>query len=405
MSKKDEKLFLSVNVGSSSRKYALYRGEEIVAALHFEASEQGILGSLKDAAGKKSDVAAGIESLADAPGAAFRVLREAGYLTDAGVDVVVMRLVGAGDYFAADHIVNEEFLTRLEAAKEDAPLHIPPMLTELRGFRQIFGSAQIVAVSDTAFHFDKPAYAMYYPVDVKLAEEYDIKRYGYHGLSAGYVANYLAENGIRDEKVVVCHLGSGSSLTALKMFEIGGKVEYKSMDNTMGYTPLEGVMMATRSGSIDVGAAVQLKKKLGLDDDGLMKLLNSKSGFLGVSGSTNDMREVFALADKGDARSQLALEMFYYRVKLAIGQMAAALGGIDGLVFTATIGERNDVVRQTIVDGVSYLGFKLSGVKNGAGLGAAGHVEVSARGSKPVYVVALDETEQMLRRAKLMIGA
>ena len=206
----------------------------------------------------------------------------------------------------------------------------------------------------------------------------------------------MREQNILGEKTVVCHIGSGSSITAV--------YNGKSHDTTMGYTPLEGVMMATRTGSIDVAAALAIKRELGLKtDDELEKYLNKQCGLLGVSGQSDDMREIIKLRDEGDKRGVFAHALYIYRLQSAIGQMVASLGGINTLVFTATIGERSDDVRRRVVQKLGYLGFVIDEEKNTGEMNER-HCNIATVGSKPIYVIKTDESDEMIVRANELLN-
>ncbi|MCL2445033.1 hypothetical protein FWD07_02865 [Candidatus Saccharibacteria bacterium] len=383
-----DRLVIVANPGSSSRKYAIYRGEEVVASLHFEFEDGEIVCGLN---GKSVEV--GVKELGEVVGILHDVLVAEGVLKEGEEpDAVVVRMVAPGGYFAKDHIVDAEYVERLEVAKERAPLHAPNMAREIEYLAAAFKKSKVVSVSDSAFHAGKPDAANYYAIDKELADEFEIKRFGYHGLSVASVVESLEERGVLPEKLIVCHVGSGSSVTAV--------LNGKSVENTMGYSPLEGVMMATRAGSMDVAAGMAVKRALGLgSDEELEKYLNKSAGMLGVSGSTDDMRELIEAKSAGDERAELAFGMYVRKIKVAIGQMAAVIGGVDAIVFTATIGERSVVVRTAVMEGLGYLGVEVDEVAN------EGSAEVvSAKGSATtVYVVKTDEARQMVRQANRVL--
>ncbi len=387
-----EKLFLVTNPGSSSRKYALYRGNEVVCNLHFELEGKDVVCTLKFPDGNKKKLTEGFKKLTETVKYVKKILEDEGYINkNTTLDAILARVAATGDFFAADHKVDDECLKRLEAAKKRAPLHVPVVAAEIEECVKEFQGTPVITISDSAFHNTRDDVRKYYAIDKELADQVEIKRYGYHGLSIGSVADYLAANRLNAEKVVVCHIGSGSSVTALK--------DNQSFDTTMGYSPLEGLMMATRCGDIDATAAIAIGRELNLDGEKLEEYLNKKCGLLGVTGETDDMREVISMRDDGDERAKLAYNMYIYRLQKAIAQMAAALQGIDALVFTATVGERNAEIRRDIVAGLGYLGFKISDTKNADGLGDDRHCLISAAGSKPIYVIQTDETGEMIRRA------
>lgn len=392
-----EKLYLVTNPGSSSRKYALYRDDELICSLHFEVEDGKVVCTLKQANGSRKKIEDGFERLTDTAKYARDLLDQEGYLGDSiKISAILARVASTGDYFAEDHIVTPEYLEKLEDAKLKAPLHVPVVAAEINKCVKIFAGTPIVSISDSAFHRTRDDVHRYYAIDTELADRAEIKRYGYHGLSMDSVAAYLKSADLVAEKIVACHIGSGSSLTALKNAE--------SYDTTMGFTPLEGVMMATRCGDIDPAAALAIGNTLKLEGAKLEEYLNKQCGLKGVTGATDDMREVLSLRADGDPRAKLAYEMYIYRIQRAIGQMAASLQGIDALVFTATIGERNAEIRRDIVAGLAYLGFKINDTKNDDGLGDSRHCVISANTSKPIYVIATDETAAMIRRAQLLLS-
>jgi acetate kinase len=391
------RMILISNPGSASRKYALYNGENFVVGLHFEYEKAKVVCTLRDAeTTKQIDVS--FDNLAETVKYIGGILTGEGYITEKNkLSAIVVRLVAPGDYFAEDHVVDDEFMQQAEAAKAKAPLHLPVIVDEIKHFREAFADVAVLAISDSAFHWDKPDLMKYYPFDTEVADKFGIKRYGYHGLSYGYITNYMEEAGILPEKLVAAHLGSGSSVAAC--------LSGKAMDTSMGYSPLEGLMMATRTGSMDVAAALAVKRELGLkSDEELERYLNKQAGLLGVSGETDDMREIIQKRDEGNPRATFAHALYVYRVQNLIGQMAASLGGMDALVFTATIGERSDEVRHYVCQKLKYLGFWLEDAANREPEFEGRHALISAKDSKPIYVVKTDETAEMIRKALVLLG-
>lgn len=391
-----EKMFLVTNPGSSSRKYALYKDDQVICTLHFEMEGKDVVCTLKRPDGTKKKLTDGFKKLTETVKYVKTILEDEGFLTkNTKLDAVLARVVATSDYFASDHLVDQECLEHLEIAKKRTPLHVPVVAAEIEECVKQFDGTPVIIISDSAFHTSRDKVHTYYAIDTELADKAEIKRYGYHGLSVGSISEYLNNANLSAEKVIVCHIGSGSSVTALK--------DGKSFDTTMGYTPLEGVMMATRCGDIDAAAAIAIGRATGLEGDKLEEYLNKKCGLLGVTGETDDMREVISLRDDGDERAKLAYQMYIYRLQRAIGQMAAALQGVDALVFTATVGERNSEIRRDIVSGLGYLGFKVNDTKNDDGFGDNRHCNIAASGSKPIYVIQTDETGEMIRRAKCLL--
>ena len=388
----ENRLILITNPGSSSRKYALYKGKEPLCTLHFEYDEaKKVICTLKRADGSSKNIKTDFKSLTSCVANLNNILTTEGYLGGVSkLDAILARVVAPGEFFSHDHLVDEKVLKELEKAKKKAPLHVPVVAGEIEHLVRSFKDTPVITITDSGFHNARPALMKYYAFNTDLADRYDIKRWGFHGLSVGSVVEYMKSQEILPEKLIVCHIGSGSSVTAV--------FEGKSLDTTMGYTPLEGMMMATRSGSMDVAAALALKRALGYEsDESLEKYLNKECGLLGVSGESDDMRDILRLRDEGDKKGVFAHALFVYTLQRAIGQMAAALGGVDALVFTATIGERSDEIRRVTTQKLAYLGLALDEGKNVADMPER-HTNIAADGSKPVWVIRTDESEEMIRR-------
>lgn len=392
-----EKLFLVTNPGSSSRKYGLYRDEERLCDLHFETEDGEIVCTFRHADGSRKKLSGDFKRIGDTIRYTREILRREGFLGDSvQLHAILARVAATGEFFNEDHLVDEDCLRRLEDEKRRAPLHVPVIAAEITECRRAFPGTPVITISDSHFHHTRDAVHKYYAIDTELSDRAEIKRYGYHGLSMGAVRNYMRDNDILAPRVIACHLGSGASVTAIK--------DGYSFDTTMGYTPLEGVMMATRSGDIDPAATIAIQRELGFNEEAVEEYLNRQCGLLGVSGSTGDMREILDLRADGDPKAKLAYDMYIYRIQRAIGEMAASMFGADALVFTATIGERNSEIRRDITSGLGYLGFKLSDRKNDDGLGDNQHVNIASPSSLPIYVIQTNETDAMIRRAKILLG-
>lgn len=370
------------NPGSASRKYALFNGPVLRASLHFEWLAGKITCTLVQN-GKATEIPTDIHNLSAAVGFAATIFYEYGVIESAEhIDRIGLRVVAPGTFFTEHHKVSQMFVDRLQAARPRAPLHITATLDELKSLHHQFPQATIVGVSDSAFHATKPDYAKHYAIPSGDADRLDIKRFGYHGLSAEAVVRHLHKLGKLVPRLIIAHLGSGASVTAV--------YRGKSIDTTMGYSPLEGLTMATRSGTIDFTAVRALKMGLGFNDDQIEDYLNHQSGLLGLGGS-NDMRELLAREEKND-QAKLAIQTYIFNVQKAIGQMAGALGGMDMIVFTGTIGERNPVIRQRIADNLHYLDIQLSTKSNNGCTKPTDPVPISKRvTSKPVLVVPANE--------------
>jgi acetate kinase len=268
------------------------------------------------------------------------------------------RIVHGGPEFRVSMPVTARVMAAIARSSEFAPLHNRAELDGIRAVARLFGNVRQIAVFDTAFHRTMPLAAEVYPGPYRWFRQ-GIRRYGFHGISHQYAAERAAEllaAGRRTLRLVTCHLGNGCSLAAIR----GGR----SVDTTMGYTPLEGLMMGTRSGSVDPGILIHLIRKRGATAADLDRMLNRRSGLAGISGFTSDMRELLAAAGKGNQRARLALEMFVHRLRAGIGAMLASLGGIDALVFTGGIGENAPEVRAAACAPFRFLGLALDPKKN-----------------------------------------
>ncbi len=388
-----ESLVLVVNPGSASRKYALFAGSTQKASVSFEFEDDDVIGTL-EYDGQKQVAQYDDTDLKSVSRYVLPLLREHQVIEATGsVDIIGIRIVAPSRRFMSDELVTPEVEADLKALRQKAPLHITTDLEEIRQFEHSFPGVPVVAVSDSSFHATLPVWAWHYGIDVSLAEKFDIRRYGCHGISVESVVRNLQGHDLLASKTIVCHLGSGSSLTAVQNGE--------SVDTTMGYSPLEGLMMATRSGTIDVAAALAIKHELKLTDDGLGKYLNKQSGLLGVSGSSSDIRQLLVDEAAGDERASLALKLFVYRIQLAIGQMSASMSGVDSLVFTATVGERSSIIRGRVLDGLGYLGFRYDEATNNQTFEPTEPVNIGTPVAKPVFVVSTNESTEIARRAEL----
>lgn len=390
-----ESLILVVNPGSSSRKYALFANGEKRATIYFEFEDGKVTGKV-EYDGQKYPAAYDDADLSAVSRYVLPLIHQYKIISDTdNLSAIGIRVVAPVMRFTKDELITDEVESALEAIQQKAPLHITTALSEIKQIKDHFPGTPLVAISDTAFHSTKQECAWYYGIDVKFAEESGIKRYGYHGISVGSVVHYLKEKGMLSPKTIICHLGSGSSLTAVE--------NGKSVDTTMGYSPLEGLMMATRSGTIDVSAALAIKRELNLSDDELEQYLNKKSGLIGVSGSSNDIRQLLASEEQGDVRAKLALDLFVYRVQLAIGQMAASMDGVDCIVLTGTVGERSSIIRGRILDRLGYLGLMHDPRANEQAFEPADVANISIASGKPVLVVSTDEAAEIARRTEQYI--
>ena len=303
------------------------------------------------------------------------------------IDAVGHRLVHGGEKFNTSVVITPEVIKQMEACTELAPLHNPANLKGVAAITKILPNVPQVGVFDTAFHQTMPAHAYMYALPYEYYEKYGVRRYGFHGTSHRYVSRRACEFlglDYENTKVITAHIGGGGSVTAVK--------NGKSIDTSMGLTPVEGLMMGTRCGDVDLGAMTFLMEKEGLDAAGVNAVINKKSGVMGVSGVSSDMRDIEAAIAAGNERAKLALDMFEYRLLKYIGAYTAALNGVDVLVFTGGIGENQKQTREYICRGLEYLGVKFDAELNASSRGE--EVELSTPDSK-VRVVVIPTDEEL----------
>lgn len=267
------------------------------------------------------------------------------------IDVIGHRVVHGGEKFSDSVLITDEVMDTIEELCELAPLHNPANLTGIKAFKEVLPNVPAVAVFDTAFHQTMPEKSYLYSLPYEYYEKFGIRKYGFHGTSHKYVAERAAEllgRPIEHLRLITCHLGNGVSIAAVE----GGK----SIDTSMGFTPLAGVAMGTRSGNIDPALIPYIMEKTGKNAEEVINVLNKKSGMLGISGFSSDLRDIEEAAEKGDDRAELALEVFAGRIHKYIGSYAARMQGIDAIVFTAGIGENSDVIRARVLTGLEFMG-------------------------------------------------
>mgnify|MGYP004458664439 FL=1 len=356
---------LVLNCGSSSIKYALYDMDTKTVMTSGGAERVGLDGAfvkVKLANGEKKKVMHDIPEHTEGVKFIFSLLvdPEIGVIKDLKeIDAVGHRTVHGGEKFNKSVRLTEEVLKVYEECNDLAPLHNPANLKGIRAVQELMPEMPQVGVFDTAFHQTMPKEAFMYALPYDLYEKYGVRRYGFHGTSHRYVSQRVCEFlGVKAEgkKIITCHIGNGASIAAVK--------DGKCVDTSMGLTPLEGLIMGTRSGDVDGGALTFIEKKLGLDADGLSDLLNKKSGMLGITGVSSDMREIEKAFEEGNERAKLAFDMYFYRIRKYIGAYAAAMDGCDIIVFTAGVGENQPSLREEVCKKLTYLGVEIDVEKN-----------------------------------------
>jgi acetate kinase len=385
---------LVINCGSSSIKYQFYSLDESRILAKGIVEKIGMKGSFlkhEKESGQKVlfegeilDHKIGIEYI-------LGILSSAKHGCIASLDeinAVGHRVVHGGEEFSESVLITEEVIQTLEKFIELAPLHNPPNLKGIYAIKALIPDIPQVAVFDTAFHHTMPQHAFMYAIPYALYKKYGIRRYGFHGTSHRYVSNRACEIlGVdpKTVKVITCHLGNGASACAVKYGE--------SVDTSMGFTPLEGLIMGTRSGDIDMGAVSYIMDKEKIGTKSASVLFNKHSGLLGITGISSDSREIYAGADKGDERCQLAIKMFDYRIKKYIGAYAAAMGGVDVLVFTGGIGENSAITREGVCEELSFLGIEIDKQVN---KGSRGVEQILSKEGAKVKVMVVPTNEELM---------
>ena len=326
--------------------------------------------------------------------------KEMGCISDMSeINAVGHRMVHGGEYFSSSAIVTDDVIAKLEICKELAPLHNGPALMGIAGCTEVMKDVPQVVVFDTSFHQTMPDYAYMYPIPYSFYEKYGIRRYGFHGTSHRYVAAEMTKilGKVEGTKIVTCHLGNGSSITAVK--------DGKSVDTTMGFTPLDGLEMGTRCGSIDPAIVTFLMEKENMTAAEMNNFLNKKCGLLGVSEVSSDSREIEDAIKAGNPKAILADHIMSYEIKKYIGSYTAAMGGLDALVFTAGLGENNVALRKDACTDLEYLGIKIDDERNAKAFRQSDIVKISTDDSKvQVYVIPTNEELVIARDTAALIG-
>lgn len=313
------------------------------------------------------------------------------------ITAVGHRVVHGGERYSSSIIINEEVIKYLEECSKLAPLHNPANIIGIRACQSLMPNKEMVAVFDTAFHGTLPEKAYIYAIDYALYKDHKIRKYGFHGTSHKYVSHKVAEamgKDIKDLKIITCHLGNGASISAIK----GGQC----IDTTMGFTPLAGIPMGTRSGNIDPSIIPFLVEECGYTIEEVSESLNKKSGVLGISGVSSDFRDIEDAASKGGKRAQLALDIFHYRIRAEIGSFIVNMGGVDVIVFTAGVGENSPETREECLKDLEFLGLTLDREKNKV---RGKLTEISQADSKiKAYVVPTNEELMIAKETVELIG-
>ncbi|MCI8991656.1 MAG: acetate kinase [Eubacterium sp.] len=392
---------LVINCGSSSLKYQLINSdtEEVMAkGLCERIGIDGMLTYQKAGGEKevtkpampthKEAIKFVLDALVNEKTGAIKSLAE--------VNAVGHRIVHGGEKFASSAIIDDEMLKAVEECNDLAPLHNPANLIGINACKELMPGVPMVGVFDTAFHQTMPEKAYLYGLPYEYYEKYKVRRYGFHGTSHSFVSKHIAEFlnlDLNNSKIIVAHLGNGASISAV--------VNGKCVDTSMGLTPLEGLVMGTRSGDIDPAIMEFIANKEGLDIAGVMNVLNKKSGVQGISKVSSDFRDLEEGMEKGDKLCEAAIEVFSYRVAKYIGSYVAAMNGVDAIAFTAGIGENAPLVRETVMGYLGYLGIEVDKEANG---NRGKDLRISTADSKvPVCIIPTNEELAIARETVMLV--
>jgi acetate kinase len=388
------KKYLIINTGSVSAKYSLYSETSELFFGHFEVEAGKAIITFYNGGRKSIGATKPItdEIFADSLSYFINEAIQEGIISSKeDVTSVGVRVVAPGTYFQSDHGVDESFIKNITEQKEEAPLHVTVTLKEIEELKKILPGTPVIGVSDSAFHRDAPESSRLYAIPKKVAADFDVYHFGYHGISVGSIVNKVSKEKGLPSKVIVCHLGGGSSVTAVK--------DGKSFDTSMGYTPLEGLVTSTRSGEIDPVAVMYLGQKMNKDTTALEDYFNKECGLLGLSGVSSDVRDLIAAEKAGNADAGLALQKFIFGVKKYIGSYAAEMGGVDAIIFSGTIGERSFLIRERICTGLEYMGVNIDITLNNTIVGVDSEISTHDARVK-VFVVCTDEMADMAEKVR-----
>lgn len=392
---------LVINAGSSSLKYQLIdmTNESVLAKglcdrigiensfIKQSKGEEEAVVINKDLKNHKDAIEAVISALTDEKIGVIKSMSE--------ITAVGHRIVHGGEKFNSSAVINEKVMDAVRECISIAPLHNPPNIIGIEACQHIMPNVPMVGVFDTTFHSTIPPHAYIYAIPYELYEKHGIRKYGFHGTSHKYVAERTAEilgKPLSELKIITCHLGNGSSICAVN--------KGKSVDTSMGFTPLQGVAMGTRCGTIDPEVVTIVMEREGIDAKGVSTLLNKKSGVLGISGVSSDFRDLHAAADEGNKRAQLALDVFAYGVKKFIGKYMAVMNGVDAIVFTAGIGENNSIVRKMVLKEMDFFGIKIDEAKNKI---RGQEIDISAEDAKVRTLVVPTNEELAIARETMRL--
>ena len=383
---------MAVNAGSSSLKFQLLEmpTEELLAVgLVERVGKEDAIFTIKYGEGQKFNVVTPLHTHKEAVELTLEKLIELDIIQSFDeISGVGHRVLHGKELYADSVVIDDEVMKNIESFTELGPLHIPPNLTGIRAFQEILPNVPQVAVFDTAFHQSMPEENFLYSLPYEYYTEYGIRKYGFHGTSHKYVTQRAAEllgRPLEDLRLISCHLGSGASIAAVA----GGR----SIDTTMGFTPLEGITMGTRSGSLDPALIPFLMQKTGKSAEEVLNVMNKESGVYGLSGISSDLRDIEQAAAEGNHRAEISLKIFSNRIHGYIGQYAAEMNGVDAIIFTAGVGENSDVIRERILRGLEFMGVYWDPSLNN---GARGKELFINYPHSPVKVIIIPTNEELV---------
>ncbi|MDX6152003.1 acetate kinase [Marinococcus sp. PL1-022] len=390
---------IAINAGSSSLKFQLLQMPEETIITKGVVERIGLESpfiTVEVQGGKKTEYPS-LQNHEEAVKALLDSLTKYNVITDVNdIEGVGHRVVHGGEAFSDSVLITEQVLSELENVSELAPLHNPANIVGIKAFRDILPDVPSVAVFDTAFHQSIPKEKYLYGVPYEYYEKYGVRKYGFHGTSHKYVSQRMTELMDRPEndlKIISCHIGNGASITAVD--------QGASVDTSMGFTPLAGVMMGTRSGNIDPALIPYLMEKTGQTAAEVIDTLNKKSGLLGVSGASSDFRDVVQQAEQGVERAQTALDIYLTRMHKYIGTYAASMNGVDAVIFTAGVGENSALVREKVMEGLEFMGIQIDKEKNSQ---ASGEAFIQTDDSRVAVAVVPTDEEVMIARDTVRLG-
>lgn len=371
---------LVVNAGSATIKFKVFENHQQLLSGKIEQFGQKTRCKLENQDGKFQWEIQGFKFLDSAK----IILNE---IKNYNVDKIVFRVVHGGGIFNQPTLMNDENLKKLEEISSLAPLHNPPVVELIKSFKFLVPNTDIFAVFDTAYYADLEPKVYMYGLPYEWFELYKVRKYGFHGIAHKYLYSELAKIEEKKEKVITCNLGGGASITSI--------LNGKAIDTSMGFTPLEGLMMATRAGDVDDGAIKYIQEKTNFNDEQMDYIENTKSGLLGISGYTDDMRILLDDMNSGNKRAKLAIDMYIYRIQKYIGAFTSSLNGVDSIVISGGVGAGSDIIRKLIFHSLSYLNFKVDDSINDNKIDVETNLKISTENSKPIWIIPCNEELQI----------